>query len=379
MRALLVALLAALLAAPVAHAAVPAGNLVKNPGADGGPGDPDSSGTNRPPFWGVNGSLSAVQYGAPDFLTQADGQALGGLPNFFAGGNDAVSTGSQFIDVSGAAAEIDAGNLVETLSADIGGFASQDDSATITATALNGAGGPLGAIKIGPVTAADRGSVTKLLPRSASGALPAGTRQIEVLMEMDRVAGSYNDGYVDNVSLTLGGGVPEFHRTVVVQVVSGTVLVKVPGSNAFVPVTGSQGVPLGSTVDTRHGKLALTSVPKAGGKPQTADFYDGEFKVTQPGAITQLALVEPLAACGHKAGAAASKPKSRKLWGDGSGSFRTRGQYSAATVRGTKWLVQDTCAGTLTRVVKGLVAVQDFRRHRTVLVRAGHRYLAKPA
>ena len=36
------------------------------------------------------------------------------------------------------------------------------------------------------------------------------------------------------------------------------------------------------------------------------------------------------------------KPKRRKLWGKGTGKFRTTGNYSAATVRGTEWLVQDT-------------------------------------
>ena len=33
--------------------------------------------------------------------------------------------------------------------------------------------------------------------------------------------------------------------------------------------------------------------------------------------------------------------------GQGKGAFRTTGNYSAATIRGTEWLVQDTCAGTL--------------------------------
>ena len=41
----------------------------------------------------------------------------------------------------------------------------------------------------------------------------------------------------------------------------------------------------------------LTSVPKAGGKPETAKFYDGMFKVTQSGGITTLTLNEPLAPC----------------------------------------------------------------------------------
>jgi hypothetical protein len=71
--------------------------------------------------------------------------------------------------------------------------------------------------------------------------------------------------------------------------------------------------------------------------------------------------------------AAKRKPKSRKL-----GSFRTRGRCSAATVRGTWWLVQDSYAGTLTRVTKVAVTVRDFRRKRNVIVRAGRKYLAKP-
>jgi hypothetical protein len=46
-------------------------------------------------------------------------------------------------------------------------------------------------------------------------------------------------------------------------------------------------------------------------------------------------------------------------------------------VRGTKWLVQDSCAGTLTRVTKGAVTVRDLVKRKTVIVRAGKRYVAK--
>jgi hypothetical protein len=45
-------------------------------------------------------------------------------------------------------------------------------------------------------------------------------------------------------------------------------------------------------------------------------------------------------------------------------------------VRGTKYLVKDSCKGTMTIVTEGRVVVRDFRKHRTVIVRAGHRYLA---
>ena len=69
--------------------------------------------------------------------------------------------------------------------------------------------------------------------------------------------------------------------------------------------------------------------------------------------------------------------KKRKLWGLGSGAFSTRGQFSAATVRGTKWVIEDTCAGTYTRVAHGVVAVRDFVKHKTILLRKGEHYLAK--
>ena len=197
-------------------------------------------------------------------------------------------------------------------------------------------------------------------------------------IDSTRNEGAYNDGYVDNLSLTLSaGGGAVFHKTVVATPVSGKVLVKRPGSSTFAELDASQGIPLGSTVDVKHGKVALTSVPKQGGKPETATFYDGIFKVTQPGSVTELRLVEVLACGGRAAHAAAKKPKSRKLWGDGSGSFRTRGSYSAATVRGTTWLVRDSCIATLTRVTKGAVTVNDFVRHKTVIVRAGKRYTAR--
>ena len=120
----------------------------------------------------------------------------------------------------------------------------------------------------------------------------------------------------------------------------------------------------------------IESVPRLGAQPDRAEFRDGIFLVTQSRGITDRKLTEALATCPKRtARAAAKKPKSRKLWGKGSGAFRTTGNYSAATVRGTEWLVQDTCAGTLTRVTEGTVAVKAGRK--TVVVRAGKQYLAK--
>jgi hypothetical protein len=49
-------------------------------------------------------------------------------------------------------------------------------------------------------------------------------------------------------------------------------------------------------------------------------------------------------------------------------------------VRGTFWLVEDRCDGTLTRVRTGRVDVRDFRRKKTISLRAKTKrssYLAK--
>jgi hypothetical protein len=170
---------------------------------------------------------------------------------------------------------------------------------------------------------------------------------------------------------------PQVGATVVLRELSGTVLVRRPGATGFVALDATTGFPLGSEIDTRSGRVVLTSDP-GGGKPlQRAAFYGGLFVVTQTGGYVELRLSEALAPCGRSAAAAAQKPKSRKLWGDGKGNFRTRGEYSSATVRGTRWLVQDTCAGTLTRVEQGVVSVRDTARKRSVLLRAGRSYLAR--
>ena len=158
----------------------------------------------------------------------------------------------------------------------------------------------------------------------------------------------------------------------------GKVLIKLFGSNQFVEVKSLDEIPLGATIDTKNGRIQLRFETEDG-KVQIATFYGGIFQVSQVGKILDLKLTEALAACPKKGKAAAAqtkKAKKRKLWGDGKGAFRTTGKYSAATVRGTKWLVEDSCAGTLTRVTSGVVAVRAGKK--TVLVRAGKQYLAKP-
>jgi len=169
-----------------------------------------------------------------------------------------------------------------------------------------------------------------------------------------------------------------------VQRVAGKVLVKQPGGK-FVPLKGATEIKVGSSVDTTHGTIKLIA-GLGGGKTNSANFNDGQFKIQQPRAknayMTLVMQGGNFGVCRGRALSAFSvdakrKRQVRRLWGNGKGRFTTKGRYSSATVRGTHWLVQDRCDGTLTRVLRGVVKVKDFRKHRMVSVRAGHIYLAK--
>jgi hypothetical protein len=199
-------------------------------------------------------------------------------------------------------------------------------------------------------------------------------------------------------------------ESVIARVVSGQVFIKYPAGKApravgptkgFVPFTGAANIPMGSQLDTSKGRVALTSASDTGGvKTQSSDFYQGIFQVKQtvpktkprkPAALTtdlvmkgQIARSQCAPLKGARAAADAAKKKKKgpkavlgQLWGNGKGKFRTNGKYSSATVRGTIWLVQDRCDGTLTKVTRGTVRVRDNRRKKTVTVKAGHSYLAR--
>jgi hypothetical protein len=176
---------------------------------------------------------------------------------------------------------------------------------------------------------------------------------------------------------------PTLGKTVTVAPVSGIVKVKAPGAAGFVVLAAGGTVPSGAVVDTRGGEVALTTA-LPGGKTQTAQFHGGVFRVRQSAnarGLTEIDLRGPVLQCGSGKGgarAAAATTKRRKLWGsDKGGRFRTHGRNSVATVRGTRWVTTDTCAGTRTTVTQGSVSVRDLRRKRTVLVRAGHSYVAR--
>jgi hypothetical protein len=172
---------------------------------------------------------------------------------------------------------------------------------------------------------------------------------------------------------------PVAGKKVNLKLLSGVVFYEPPGVKKFLKLTDDVQVPVGTTLDTLKGRVSITAASDLKGGTNKSWFYSGVFKIKQALAakpVTELQLTGAKLSC-KKASAAAKKPKTRKLWGDGSGQFRTRGQFSSATVRGTKWEVIDRCDGTLTRVVRGVVTVRDFVKRKTVIVRAGKQYLAR--
>jgi hypothetical protein len=198
-------------------------------------------------------------------------------------------------------------------------------------------------------------------------------------------------GSVDDIAIDTGTGVthydfepgthPQENNSLVLQRVSGNVVV---GGQTL--TAGSKSIKLGTFIDATHGQVTITSASDTHGSYQTGLFYGGKFKTRQRGSkrpVTEAYLTGPVGPCtkttskGKKANASAKrKRRTRHLWGDSHGNFRTVGKSSSASTRGTKWLTKDTCQGTVTTVVRGKVLVRDFATNGRHIVTAGHSFLA---
>lgn len=187
---------------------------------------------------------------------------------------------------------------------------------------------------------------------------------------------------------------PVFRKNADVELVSGNVLIRLPGTTDFLPLGTGRQVPFGSELDATDGRVAVSTVD-ARGTLFHADFFEGRFLISQQlsSGITVLRLRgSDFGSCKAARSLAISdkkrkkKPKKTKpshrvvrhLWGDGKGKFRTTGRFVAATVHGTTWLTEDRCDGSRVFVREGVVDVRDLVRHRTIRLGAGKGYLARP-
>ncbi|GAB2714831.1 alkaline phosphatase family protein [Kitasatospora kifunensis] len=201
------ALLGALLVVTVApaSAATSSGNLIVNGDAEAGYCTTDWTAATTMPGWTVlSGSPDVICYSAGSFghpSSPAPGTA------FFAPGNQGDGAMTQSVDVSGAAGAIDGGSVSYNLSGWLGGWTTYAGYAQVSLQFHDGSGRQLGSTaELPTVSAADRGNATSFLARSSTGAVPAGTRSIQV--EVQFLQSSGESGYLDNLSLTLNTPVP---------------------------------------------------------------------------------------------------------------------------------------------------------------------------
>ena len=169
---------------------------------------------------------------------------------------------------------------------------------------------------------------------------------------------------------------PEAGKTVNVYPLRGRVRVKKRGSRSTRELGEGEQIPVGSLVDATDGEVRLVSARGTVRGTQSGEFSEGAFEVRQArgrNVVTELVLSGNAGA----ARAAAATKKRPRLWGKAKGRFKTTGKHAAATVRGTRWLIEERPNGTYIRVVEGIVSVRDFIRPWTVLVGAGETYLTR--
>lgn len=165
----------------------------------------------------------------------------------------------------------------------------------------------------------------------------------------------------DPPPLTCGAnrGQPRVGRTVVVRHVSGAVSVMRAGSRRVQRLHGSATIPLGSTVDTTHGRVRLVSATCRVGSTLTSTLYGGAFTVAQSRRSAQTNVVLTgggLGGCNGRASIA--RRRVRRLYGRAPKGVTITGRNtSAGTVRGTLWLTQDTCGATTTSAIEGRIIV----------------------
>jgi hypothetical protein len=198
------------------QAALPAGNLVKNPGGEVPFGGDFWTRNIAPAVWQKENDpaderaqgVQVVRYGKDSrLLESALSAAIGGGRNFFSGGYPSrIATAYQVINVSGAASEIDAGGVKSCLSAHLGGAKDSPTTARVDLQFLGDDESVLGQLSIGPVTRGQRLDAGTLLFRASEQKIPANTRQLKVSFRAESGGGPSNTAYADNISVALTKG-----------------------------------------------------------------------------------------------------------------------------------------------------------------------------
>jgi hypothetical protein len=157
-------------------------------------------------------------------------------------------------------------------------------------------------------------------------------------------------------------------HTVRAQLLTGKARIR--HGKSWTALTGTRLLKVGTTLDARHGTVALTAA--VAGHNRRGAFGGGIFRITQATAKAPAGVV--LSGGTFSACKAGSTRVVRRLKAVARGHWQVAGHMSVAT-GSASWTTQDRCDGTLTAVQTGTVTVRG--RHRTVAVHARHRALVK--
>jgi Ca2+-binding RTX toxin-like protein len=159
------------------------------------------------------------------------------------------------------------------------------------------------------------------------------------------------------------------------------------GEREYEGLAGSLKIPTGSKIDAEKAVRVTIASTTKGGRADTS-LSGGPFTVGLGRRATIYRFAVGPRRCsrsGPRARADARAPrivvrtqKRRRKGRKASPPHQTvvRGAHSDASAAATAWITEERCSGTFTRVLSGVVRVNDKTRRRTVRVRAGHTYLA---
>ncbi len=171
-------------------------NLVVNPGAESGPSAITSAPAAYVPGWSTMSGFSVAPYGGTGWVQSTDPGPVDRGAKLFCRNTGSNTTAYQEIDVSPAAALIDASQITYQVSAWLGAL-NGNITPTLVYSFYDWSGNQLGASgQVGPVNP----SGTGLVETSGSGTLPSGTRRVHI--ELDFIGGTINT-FADNISFIL--------------------------------------------------------------------------------------------------------------------------------------------------------------------------------
>ncbi len=165
--------------------------------------------------------------------------------------------------------------------------------------------------------------------------------------------------------------------------------IQLPGGSGAEPVAPGTPLPAGTIVDVSGNRGIELADPATGGEMAffgVADGVPSRFAIVGSAPASGQAAAAPItirlvggsfASCTQRrsnatrATSTSSRKPIRRLWGKGTGSYRTVGRYASATVRGTWWWTADFCRGTSVGVREGSVAVTNLSTGASKTITAG--------